>query len=173
MRFSLLTLLLVASIGRAQQLSSDGQTLIYEGKTYSLCPDGIFREKSAAMPLRSVADAPKAKAQIDDGFDALWEVNAKRAARGMRPYLNDAGLNQGALACATYRAARLMFGHCDGQMGDFAFLPPGVHAEAGGCAAYEPSYGFMACAMFDNYTYCGAAWVLGRDGKRYCHLFVR
>jgi hypothetical protein len=31
----------------------------------------------------------------------------------------------------------------------------------------------MSCCVYDNYTYGGAAYVTGRDGKRYMHLFVR
>jgi hypothetical protein len=31
----------------------------------------------------------------------------------------------------------------------------------------------MSCCVYENYTYAGAAWVSGRDGRRYMHLFVR
>jgi hypothetical protein len=99
--------------------------------------------------------------------DGLDEVNAKRAARGLRPYLRDPGLTQAAMACAQYRATYGIFGHTSN---DFAF---GGGAASTGCAAYPPSYGWMSCCTYDNYTYAGAAYVTGRDGRRYMHLFVR
>lgn len=102
--------------------------------------------------------------------DALDEVNALRAARGLRPFIRDEGLVRGAAACAAHRAARLLFGHTSN---DFAFLPSGTWASAGGCAAWSPSLGWGACCTFDNYTYAGAAVAIGADGKRYMHLFVR
>ncbi|MFO0822760.1 MAG: hypothetical protein U0792_06510 [Gemmataceae bacterium] len=52
-------------------------------------------------------------------------------------------------------------------------MPAGSYASSAGCAAYPASYGWMSCCVYDNYTYAGAAWVTGRDGKRYMHLFVR
>jgi hypothetical protein len=112
----------------------------------------------------------------DNRDDALDEVNAKRATRRMPPYVRDEGLTIAARAAAKYRADHLLFGHVsDTNLGDFRFLPAGVSIKgvAGGCAAYPASYGWMSCCTFDNYTYCGAAWAPGRDGKRYCHLFVR
>jgi len=105
--------------------------------------------------------------------DALAEVNAKRAARGLRPYAHDPALTEAAQKCAAYRAARLMFGHVTGGMGDFQFLAPGVRCSATGCAAYPDQYGWMSCAIYDNFTHAGAAWVRGADGKRYMHLFLR
>lgn len=142
---------------------------------------GIFarRHRTAAAPR--YAQQPQAAPQpVSYGpsaptghSSALDEVNALRAARWLPAYIQDDGLEQAAIATATFRAERLMFGHVTGGMGDFAFLPRGIHASATGCAAYPPSYGFMACAIYDRYTFAGAAWVLGRDGKRYCHLFVR
>lgn len=104
---------------------------------------------------------------------ALAEVNAKRAQRGLKAYVYDADLTKAAKACAEYRAKNLIFGHVMGGMGDFQFLPPGVSAESAGCAAYPASYGWMSCCVYDNYTYGGAAWALGRDNKRYMHLYVR
>ena len=121
------------------------------------------------------ADAPDADiaraVRGDDGSDALDEVNAMRTKRGLRPYLRDEGLTQGARACAAYRAANRIKGHT--PQSDFSFLPSGVTASAAGCAGLTPDWGFQACAVYDNYTYCGAAWVMGSDGLRYSQLFVR
>lgn len=103
--------------------------------------------------------------------DALAEVNAARAQRGLKPFLPDPLLNQAALACAKQRCAR----HIDGHLpeSDFSYLPSGGSANAAGCGALEPSWGWGTCCTYDNYTYAGAAWVMGNDGKRYMHLFVR
>jgi len=106
----------------------------------------------------------------DAAADGLDEVNAKRAARGLRPFIRDEGLAQGARACATFRAQHSLFGHTSN---DFAFAPAGTSVTSTGCAAYPASYGWMSCCVYDNYTYAGAAWVTGRDGQRYMHLFVR
>jgi hypothetical protein len=102
--------------------------------------------------------------------DALAEVNAARAARGLRPYVKDDNLTVGAKNVADFRAARLMAGHTGN---DFAGLPAGCTAIAAGCAAWEPSWGWGACATYENHTYAGAAWSMGTDGRRYMHLFVR
>ena len=102
--------------------------------------------------------------------DGLDEVNALRAARGLRPYVRDEGLAQAARACAAYRAEYGLFGHTSN---DFGFVPPGTSASSAGCAAYPAGYGWMSCCVYENYTYAGAAWVTGRDGRRFMHLFVR
>lgn len=107
--------------------------------------------------------------QSSDPYDALDMVNAKRAARGLRPYLRDEGLFQAAKRAASFRARLRLFGHTSN---DFAFAS-GVRVDATGCAAYQASYGFMACAVYDNYTSAGAAWVPGPDGRMYSHLFVK
>jgi hypothetical protein len=102
--------------------------------------------------------------------DGLDEVNAKRAARGLRPYIRDEALTQAAMGCASFRAQHGLFGHTSN---DFAFVPSGASAASAGCAAYPASYGWMSCCVYEGYTYAGAAWVTGRDGRRYMHLFVR
>jgi hypothetical protein len=104
------------------------------------------------------------------GQDALDEVNAARAARGLRPFIKDDDLTAGAINVADYRAERLMAGH---TANDFAGLPPGSSASSAGCAAWEPSMGWGSCCTYENFTYAGAAWAMGRDGRRYMHLFVR
>jgi hypothetical protein len=112
-------------------------------------------------------DSASTSAGTVDGLD---EVNAQRAARGMRPYVRDDGLTQAAKACAAFRAERGMFGHTSN---DFAFLPAGSTAASAGCAAYPANQGWMSCCVYENYTYAGAAYVTGRDGRRYMQLFVR
>lgn len=101
--------------------------------------------------------------------DGLDEVNAKRAARGLRPFVRCPLLTAAAERCAAFRAEHGLFGHTSN---DFAFLS-GCSASAAGCAAYPAEYGWLSCCMWDNATYAGAAYVVGRDGKRYMHLFIR
>ena len=102
--------------------------------------------------------------------DALDEVNAVRAARGLRPYARDEGLTTGAMNAAKFRAERRITGH---TANDFAYLPSGSFAPAAGCAAWEPGMGWGACCTYENWTYAGAAYFVGNDGRRYMHLFVR
>lgn len=102
--------------------------------------------------------------------DALEEVNAARAKRGLKPYANDPLLAKAAYAAAKARAAVLCAGH---TQNDFGYVPAGGKATTAGCAAWKPDWGFGACALYDNYTYAGAAWVMGSDGRRYMHVFYR
>ena len=102
--------------------------------------------------------------------DGLDEVNAVRAARGLRPFVRDNNLTRAAAGCADYRAERLIAGHTSN---DFTALPSGAYAAATGCAAWTPDWGWGACCTYENWTYAGAAWTTGRDGRRYMHLFVR
>src|SRR5262245_26779899 len=102
--------------------------------------------------------------------DALDEVNAVRVARGLHPFAKDDNLTRAAAGCAEFRAERLMAGH---TANDFAAVPAGSFASAAGCAAWDPGMGWGACCTYDNYTYAGAAYMTGRDGRRYMHLFVR
>ncbi len=109
-------------------------------------------------------------ASVQEVNDALAEVNATRAKRGLRPFQHDPQLTQAALQCAQIRASRRIAGHL---ANDFAYLPAGSTARSAGCGAMEPSWGWGTCCTYENYTYAGAAWVMGADGKRYMHLFVR
>lgn len=125
----------------------------------------------AADPFSPPATVPPAEKKISvEETEALSEVNALRAQRGLRPYIFDPLLTEGARRIATVRAQNRIFGHLPN---DFSLLPQGASAAATGCAAYPPSYGWMSCAVYDNYTYAGAAFVMGADGKRYMHLVVR
>jgi hypothetical protein len=102
--------------------------------------------------------------------DALDEVNATRARRGLPAFQRDPALTVAASKAADYRAARRIAGHTSS---DFAFVPPGAHAAAAGCAAWTPGFGWGSCCTFERWRYAGAAWALGRDGRRYMHLYVR
>lgn len=149
--------------------------LIREGKPYShlLPPLDPALKKHLPVERATPPESPKKQSppppKANPGDDALEELNVLRVRRGLRPYVRDEGLTVAARACAAHRASYLMFGH---TQNDFAFLPAGSSADAAGCAAYPASYGWMSCCMWDNYTYGGAAWALGRDGKRYMHLYV-
>lgn len=118
----------------------------------------------AVLGIVYVAGASRA------GEDALAEVNAARAARGLKLFIKDADLTAGAINVADFRAARLMAGHTGN---DFSGLPVGSSASAAGCAAWEPTWGWGACCTYENYTYAGAAWAMGKDGRRYMQIFVR
>jgi hypothetical protein len=139
------------------------------------CSTGSCSTGSCSAPVVSQTPTVKTAPGQASCDDALAEVNAARAQRGLKPYVNDPVLNAAARKCAEWRAARLCEGHCSLPQGDFTFLEPvyPVGTCVGGCAAWEPSWGWGACATYDGYTYCGAAWKLGADGKRYMHLFCR
>jgi hypothetical protein len=124
-----------------------------------------------ADATRGTTEASRPTSEPPTGDDALAEVNATRAQRGLRPYQHDPLLNQAAQACAKQRATRQISGHLPES--DFHYLPSGASANAAGCAAWTPDWGWGACCTYDNYTYAGAAWVMGQDGRRYMHLFVR
>ena len=129
----------------------------------------------AAVPAPDASSVHSKKAESNSLLtksvdDALAEVNAERARRGLRPFLSDKRLNEAARTCAKIRATKRIEGHLDS---DFEYLPAGASATAAGCGALEPSWGWRTCCTYDNYTHAGAAWVMGTDGQRYMHLFVR
>jgi hypothetical protein len=101
--------------------------------------------------------------------DALAEVNAVRARRGLPPFVRDEGLTRGAINVARFRAERLIEGH---TANDFAGLPRGVRASAAGCAAWHGD-DWGSCCTYERWRHAGAAWCRGRDGRRYMQLFVR
>jgi hypothetical protein len=114
--------------------------------------------------------APKGKASASaTAPTALEEVNALRKLHGLPPFHEDKKLTVAARRVAKYRAARLIEGHVN----DFDFLPEGGQAAATGCAAWEPALGWGSCCTFERWRYAGAAWAMGRDGRRYMSLFVR
>lgn len=137
-------------------------------------PVVVSSSQSASVVSSAPATKPEVKssntAAVNGSDDALSEVNAERAKRGLQPLIHDPLLTQGALACAKARAASHIHGHLSS---DFDYLPAGAQATAAGCGALEPSWGWGTCCTYDNYTYGGAAWVMGSDGRRYMHLFVR
>lgn len=148
---------------------------VYQSPTspYVISASGVILGSTPVVTTAEQLGTSVAPAGITDSGlegDGLDEVNAKRAQRGLRPFVRDDSLTQAARACAGFRANNRLFGHTSN---DFAFVPAGSSASSAGCAAYPASYGWMSCCVYDNYTYAGAAWVTGSDGKRYMHLFVR
>jgi hypothetical protein len=102
--------------------------------------------------------------------EALDEVNAVRRNRGLPPYAKDDSLTKAAMSAAQFRAERRMVGHTPN---DFSHVPQGSSASAAGCAAWTPDWGWGSCCTYENWSYAGAAYVVGEDGRRYMHLFVR
>jgi hypothetical protein len=102
--------------------------------------------------------------------DALDEVNAVRARRGLPAYQRDEALTVAASKAADFRAARHIAGHTSN---DFGFVPSGTSATAAGCAAWTPGMGWGSCCTYERWRHAGAAWAMGRDGRRYMHLYVR
>lgn len=116
--------------------------------------------------------APSPEPLDPPAVDALAEVNAARAKRGLRPFLRDDLLTLGAMRLASYRAAHRIEGHLKS---DFSLLPEGANARATGCAAWPPEDGWGACETYSReYTRAGAAWAMGKDGRlRFMHLVLR
>lgn len=127
-----------------------------------------------ATPTETTKPAlPKSETRAECA-DALQEVNDLRKARGLPPFQPDAKLTEAALACARERAARGIHGHLPES--DFKHLSSSVSTNgvAAGCAALEPSWGWQSCCWDDvGPTHAGAAYVMGADGLRYNHIFVR
>lgn len=139
---------------------------------FAQCPNcGQFHPPYDRQPARQmVGGVVRAVASMFGANDALAEVNATRVRRGLPPFKHDPLLTRGAMAAASARAQRRLPGHTSN---DFGYLPAGARARGAGCAAWVPSLGWGACYTYENYSYAGAAWAMGSDGKRYMHLFVR
>ncbi|MGN6136145.1 MAG: hypothetical protein ACTHOU_16785 [Aureliella sp.] len=159
------------------------ETTVHAGpfRRYSRSATVVSNPRPVAMPAQPAtwsvpaSSGGVATASFSNGSngavnDGLAEVNAERARRGLRPFLPDPQLAQAASTCAQIRASRRIEGHLPN---DFSYLPAGSTARSAGCGALEPSWGWGTCCTYENYTYAGAAWVMGVDGKRYMHLFVR
>lgn len=123
-----------------------------------------------------VSSAPvsaEATSQLKGSADAMAEVNAKRASKGLPPLRKDSLLCQAALLVSKQRAARGIHGHLPES--DFTYVHQvNGSASVGGCGALEDSWGWETCA-YDSpqYSVGGAAWVRGSDGLRYMTFFGR
>lgn len=105
-----------------------------------------------------------------EATNATAELNDFRAKKGLPPFEEDACLVEAAKAAAIVRAGQHRAGHTSN---DFQYLSDGCTADAAGCAAMEPSWGWHSCCDSEAWKYGGAAVVMGDDGLRYMHLFVR
>ena len=132
----------------------------------------VYRDWAPGQPVPKVEARPSAQAAPAQP-DALDEVNAHRAARGLRPFVRDPGLMASAQELAQHRAAHRIQGHVSGGMGDFGFLRHGSSASSAGAGAWAPGTGWGTCCTYENYTYAGAGYAIGADGLRYMSLFVR
>src|SRR4029077_5254922 len=80
----------------------------YYQPTYQSYYQPVYESPIAATPAATQTPAAGGEtpivttpdAAVGDGLD---EVNAQRAARGLRPYVRDDGLTQAARACAQFR----------------------------------------------------------------------
>ncbi len=146
----------------------DATHFIYHGKVYEKDSGGIYRPTN--LPVEQFS-TPKVGA-VGDQCDMLIIVNQQRVRRGLRPFIRDESLFIAARGAARYRATYRISGHVQGGMGDFQFLN-GANASAAGCAAWPQGMEFGACCVYDQYTYAGAATIVGEDGLCYNHIFVR
>src|SRR4051812_16840952 len=71
-------------------------------------PDGAA---TIIGPATAPAFAPTSSPSLGNTTEALGEVNAARARRGLPPFARDDSLTQGAAACAQFRASRGIQGH--------------------------------------------------------------
>lgn len=134
------------------------------------CPNGNCAASVPATPKPVTAAKSIAPATVGD---PLAQVNARRAAAGLRPYVLDPGLQHAATACVQYRARLRIRGHVIGGMGDFQFVPAGTQASAAGADGPGATAEFATCAMYDGYTAAGAASAQDANGNWYHQLFVR
>jgi len=107
---------------------------------------------------------------VHAGENAIGEVNALRAARGLPPLTEDAGLTAGALNVADFRAQRGILGH---TASDSNGLPIGVTCRAFGCGWRTGPGEFTTCHMYGNWTRAGAAKAIGLNGVTLYQIFVK
>src|SRR5262249_30256266 len=74
-------------------------------------PSPLTQRKDHTMRYLLATFALFLAANANAAWDALEEVNAHRAARGLPPFIHDPHLARAAAGCADFRAARLMEGH--------------------------------------------------------------
>lgn len=154
---------MVSSSGKSRRDRRRGVVYRQSQPVASVQRDSIIAPAPAALPG-------------EECKDALGEVNKSRAARGLQPLKHDPLLTQAAYKAAQLRAASHIHGHLPdlSNGGDFGCLPSGGKATAAGCGALEPSWGWQSCCWDEpQFTVGGAAWVMGNDGRRYMHIFVR
>lgn len=174
-----LTVLLVlcaAADARGRRRHRTYGTHYTQSSTPYVASQAVVQPKTASVAPQVCPNCPKVIEYLPAKryhADVLEEVNANRASRGLRPYIRDEGLVLAARGAAEYRARLRIRGHVMEGRGDFGFLPVGTTAAAAGCGALEPSWGFQACAVYDDFTYAVAATVKGEDGLLYHQLFVR
>src|SRR5262249_16521319 len=103
-------------------------------------PSGSFVMTTSGWSYPSPAPLAPVAPQTANGpaADALAQVNALRAARGLPAYQHDPQLHEAAKGCAAFRARHRIAGHTSS---DFAFLPAGSGATAAGCAAWPAGSG--------------------------------
>lgn len=185
MLHTLLFILVVSQTPWTVKYQSDGRIDNRDGNTCWAWPDGRLEVlgpngehtgrffNSKYTPILGPGENTSRSTSSSGSDDSLDEVNRARALRGLRPFINDSLLNQGARLCARLRAQQHIHGHLGGNMSDFACLPQGVEMSAAGAGALTPDWGWGTCCTYENYQYAGAAWVMGSDGLRYMSLFVR
>ena len=96
---------------------------------------------------------------------AIDEVNLFRKTHGLRPFEHDPALTTFAQHKAEYRAARMLK---NGHQG-----PQNPAGTTEGTAEAIPMWGWLSCAMEEDWKYAGAGVAIGGDGERYMVLVVR
>lgn len=161
--FRLLLALLALALATSAATAGPRRTVVRHQKS-------TYTQQTPSGPITQAHERTTVRGPTGAAVDALAEVNAARALRGLPPFTHDPALEQAARTCAELRAKLLLAGH---TANDFAALPPGVTAAAAGCGALSPSWGWGSCCTYDSCRYAGAAVVTGADGRRFMHLFVR
>lgn len=116
----------------------------------------------STAPQASAAEKPAAQKRAVSKNAALAELNALRARRGLRPFVEDPRLTTIALHKAQIQASRGQVYHPGGTMGGARFEGVGMGQSFATCYQYAT-----------NATYAGAATVRGANGRRYHCLLLR